>query len=131
LKKDRLLLLEEGHCFRDQALAYCQLRRVEDFDAFGASNLSTLVQMVANGMGLTLIPEISVELETTRVSVRLVRFEQPEPKRVLGLAWRATFPRKADFVEFGKLIVESVSGGKERAANLNEVRVPPAMPGWQ
>jgi LysR family hydrogen peroxide-inducible transcriptional activator len=116
MKNDRLLLLEEGHCFRDQALAYCQLRKVEDFDAFGASNLSTLVQMVANGMGITLIPEISVELEATRTPVRLVRFEQPEPKRTLGLAWRAASPRKRDFSEFGTLIVEAASSRTRKDA---------------
>ena len=104
LRNDRLLLLEEGHCLRDQALAFCDLRKVERIDMFGASSLSTLVQMVANGLGLTLLPEISVDLETRRADVRLMRFAEPEPSRVLGLAWRATSPRKRDFVELGKLI---------------------------
>jgi LysR family hydrogen peroxide-inducible transcriptional activator len=104
LRNDRLLLLEEGHCLRDQALAFCELRQVGSIDTFGASSLSTLVQMVANGLGLTLLPEISVDLETRRADVRLMRFAEPEPSRVLGLAWRATSPRKCDFVELGKLI---------------------------
>jgi LysR family transcriptional regulator, hydrogen peroxide-inducible genes activator len=104
LRNDRLLLLEEGHCLRDQALAFCELRQVGSIDTFGASSLSTLVQMVANGLGLTLLPEISVDLETRRADVRLMRFAEPEPSRVLGLAWRATSPRKRDFVELGKLI---------------------------
>jgi len=104
LKEDRLLLLEEGHCMRDQALAFCQLRQVDSINTFGASSLSTIVQMVANGLGLTLLPEISVELETRRADVRLMRFAEPEPSRILGLAWRSTSPRKRDFVELGKLI---------------------------
>lgn len=104
LKGDRLLLLEEGHCLRDQALAFCELRQVDSINTFGASSLSTLVQMVANGLGLTLLPEISVDLETRRADVRLMRFAEPEPSRVLGLAWRSTSPRKRDFVELGKLI---------------------------
>ena len=104
LRNDRLLLLEEGHCLRDQALAFCDLRKVERIDMFGASSLSTLVQMVANGLGLTLLPEISVDLETRRADIRLMRFAEPEPSRVVGLAWRATSPRKRDFVELGKLI---------------------------
>jgi LysR family hydrogen peroxide-inducible transcriptional activator len=54
LREDRLLLLEEGHCLRDQALAFCHLRKVESIDTFGASSLSTIVQMVSNGLGLTL-----------------------------------------------------------------------------
>ncbi len=53
LEGDRLLLLEEGHCMRDQALAFCNLRKVENINTFGASSLSTLVQMVANGLGMT------------------------------------------------------------------------------
>jgi LysR family hydrogen peroxide-inducible transcriptional activator len=109
VKNDRLLLLEEGHCLRDQALAFCQLRKVDSIDTFGASSLSTIVQMVANGMGLTFLPEISVGLETMHGKIRVMRFTDPEPKRVLGLAWRTTSPRKHDFVEVGKLIVACVA----------------------
>ncbi|MBX9592471.1 MAG: LysR family transcriptional regulator [Hyphomonadaceae bacterium] len=104
LKEDRLLLLEEGHCLRDQALAFCRLRQVDSINTFGASSLSTIVQMVANGLGLTLLPEISVDLETKHADVRIMRFAEPEPSRTLGLAWRSTCPRKRDFVELGKLI---------------------------
>ena len=107
LEEDRLLLLEEGHCLRDQALAYCQLRQVDSIDTFGVSGLSTIVQMVANGMGLTLLPEISVDLETRAGQVRLIRFEEPEPSRLLGLAWRSTSPRKRDFAEFGRLVMRA------------------------
>ena len=109
IKNDRLLLLEEGHCLRDQAQAFCQLRKVDSIDTFGASSLSTIVQMVANGMGLTFLPEISVGLETMHSKIRVMRFTDPEPKRVLGLAWRTTSPRKRDFVEVGKLIVACVA----------------------
>jgi LysR family hydrogen peroxide-inducible transcriptional activator len=109
VKNDRLLLLEEGHCLRDQAQAFCQLRKVDSIDTFGASSLSTIVQMVANGMGLTFLPEISVGLETMHGKIRVMRFTDPEPKRVLGLAWRTTSPRKHDFVEVGKLIVACVA----------------------
>ena len=113
VKNDRVLLLEEGHCLRDQALAFCRLRQVDSIDTFGASSLSTIVQMVANGMGLTFLPEISIALETMHGKIRIMRFTEPQPSRVLGLAWRATSPRKRDFVELGKLIVECVAG-KER-----------------
>lgn len=114
LKDDRLLLLEEGHCLRDQALAFCHLRKVENFNTFGASSLSTIVQMVANGLGLTLLPEISVDLETRRADVRLMRFVEPEPSRTLGLVWRASCPRKRDFAELGKLITSVTK--RKRAA---------------
>jgi len=105
---DRLLLLEEGHCLRDQALAFCHLRQVEGVDTFGASSLSTIVQMVANGMGLTLLPEISIGVEAIGGRVGIGRFADPEPARVLGLAWRTTCPRKEDFRALGKLVVEAV-----------------------
>ena len=79
LEEDRLLLLEEGHCMRDQALAFCSLRRIENINTFGASSLSTLVQMVANGLGMTLLPELAVPLETRRGDIHLMRFADPEP----------------------------------------------------
>jgi len=104
IKGDRLLLLEEGHCLRDQALTFCQLRQVDSINTFGASSLSTIVQMVANGLGLTLLPEISVDLESRHADIRVMRFAEPEPSRTLGLAWRSTCSRKRDFVEVGRLI---------------------------
>jgi LysR family hydrogen peroxide-inducible transcriptional activator len=116
IKEDRLLLLEEGHCLREQALAFCQLRQVDNIDTFGASSLSTIVQMVANGLGLTLLPEISVELESRHGDIRLMRFAEPEPSRTLGLAWRSTSPRKRDFVEFGRLVTSVAGRPAARAA---------------
>jgi LysR family transcriptional regulator, hydrogen peroxide-inducible genes activator len=116
LKHDRLLLLEEGHCLRDQALAFCELRQVDSIDTFGASSLSTIVQMVANGLGLTLLPEISVDVESRHAGIKLMRFTEPEPSRVLGLVWRATSSRKVDFAELGRLItaVSRQRGGAHR-----------------
>ncbi len=104
VESDKLLLLEEGHCFRDQALTFCGLRQIENAATFGVSSLTTLLEMVANGFGMTLIPEISVELETKRENIHLMRFEDPEPKRVIGLAWRKSSPRSNDFVQLGKII---------------------------
>ncbi len=107
-KHDRLLLLEEGHCLRDQALAFCNLREADSVDTFGASSLATIVQMVANGMGLTFLPEISVKVETAGGRVRIGRFMEPEPSRRLGLAWRASTPRKGDFKALGNLILDAI-----------------------
>jgi LysR family hydrogen peroxide-inducible transcriptional activator len=104
LQRDRLLLLEEGHCLRDQALAFCNLRRVENIDTSGASNLSTIVQLVANGMGMTLLPELSLDVEARSDGIKLMRFVDPEPQRTIGLAWRRSSPRKRHFVELGRLI---------------------------
>jgi len=104
LETEKLLLLEEGHCMRDQALAFCSLRRIENINTFGASSLSTLVQMVANGLGMTLLPELAVPLESRRGDIRLMRFADPEPQRVIGLAWRRSSPRKRHFEELGQMI---------------------------
>jgi LysR family hydrogen peroxide-inducible transcriptional activator len=113
LRRDRLLLLEEGHCLRDQALAFCHLRQVESIDTFGASSLSTIVQMVSNGLGLTLLPELSLELEAKRADIRLMRFTNPQPQRIIGLAWRESSPRKSDFATLADLVLEA-AGGKRR-----------------
>jgi len=104
LTQDRLLLLEEGHCMRDQALTFCRLRKIENIDTFGASSLATLVQMVKNGLGLTLLPEISLDVEARHGTLNIMRFADPEPSRTLGLAWRRTSPRKRDFVRLGQMI---------------------------
>lgn len=101
-----LLLLEEGHCLRDQALSFCALRNIDNVDSFGASSLSTLVQMVAGGLGQTLLPEMSLPLETTRNDVRITRFAAPEPARTVGLAFRKSSPLKADFAVLGDVILE-------------------------
>ncbi|MFN0023006.1 MAG: LysR substrate-binding domain-containing protein, partial [Parvularculaceae bacterium] len=63
VEEGRLLLLEEGHCLRDQALAYCSLQQVNSVNTFGASSLSTIVEMVSAGLGITLLPEISLPVE--------------------------------------------------------------------
>ncbi|HSD93210.1 MAG TPA: LysR substrate-binding domain-containing protein [Methyloceanibacter sp.] len=107
LADNRLLLLEEGHCLRDQALSYCHMVTPEARDSFGASSLATIVQMVANGYGVTLLPEMAIASEThSSGDIRLLRFRSPEPKREIGLAWRKTSPRKQDFMQFAELLRE-------------------------
>jgi LysR family hydrogen peroxide-inducible transcriptional activator len=113
---DKLLLLEEGHCFRDQALTFCGLRQIENAATFGVSSLSTLLEMVANGFGMTLIPEISVGLETRRGNIHLMRFEDPEPKRIIGLAWRKNSPRQSDFAKLGEIITAASEQAQEHTA---------------
>ena len=105
IEQERLILLEEGHCLRDQALAFCAPRR-ETPAGLGATSLSTVMQMVANGYGVTLVPKIAVgELRDERVKV--LRFRDPEPARSIGLAWRRTSPRKADFNALGQIVRET------------------------
>ena len=100
-----IALLEEGHCLRDQALSFCRLVTPEARESFGASSLATIVQMVANGYGITLLLEMAVASEIhTGGDIRLLRFHAPEPKREIGLAWRKTSPRKGDFIQFAELL---------------------------
>ena len=92
LRDMRLLLLEEGHCFRDQALALCNMRPAPPRELLDASALSTLVQMVAAGIGVTLIPEMAVAVETRSAAVSISRFDRPPPSRTIGMIWRRTSP---------------------------------------
>lgn len=92
LKTMRLLLLEEGHCFRDQALAVCEAQGGAPREILDASSLSTLVQMVAAGFGVTLLPEMALSVETRAAQVAITRFPPPEPRRGVGLIWRKTNP---------------------------------------
>ena len=108
----RLILLEEGHCLRDQALTFCANARRDV--SLGATSLATVMQMVANGYGVTLLPRIAVDVELRDERVKLLRFADPAPGRTVGLAWRRTSPRKADFAALGQLISETLAGSKSK-----------------
>jgi LysR family hydrogen peroxide-inducible transcriptional activator len=92
LRTMRLLLLEEGHCFRDQALSFCQTNSALPREMLEGSTLATLVQMVGAGIGVTLIPEMAVPVETRSASVSIVRFLHTKPARRIGMIWRKTSP---------------------------------------
>jgi LysR family hydrogen peroxide-inducible transcriptional activator len=104
----RLILLEEGHCLRDQALAFCATERRDSAAALGSTSLATVMQMVANGYGITLLPEIAAKLEARDKRVTLKRFRAPEPGRTIGLAWRKTSPRRRDFAALGEAVKRAV-----------------------
>ena len=92
LREMRLLLLEEGHCFRDQAISFCGGAAGRPRELLDASALGTLVQMVAAGIGVTLLPEMALEVETRAAAVSLARFPDPAPRRRIGMVWRAASP---------------------------------------
>lgn len=104
LQAMRLLLLEEGHCFRDQALSFCAPRTAEPQYIMEGSSLSTLVQMVGAGIGVTLIPEMALALETRSAPVSVARFPSPAPSRSVGMIWRKTSPLSAQFLDLGAII---------------------------
>lgn len=103
----QLLLLEEGHCFRDQALEVCGLRGGARRAGFDGSSLSTLVQMVGAGIGVTLIPEMAVAVETRGAPVAIQRFEAGPPARTVGMIWRRTSPLAADLREVAEVVRQS------------------------
>ncbi|MFD0987753.1 LysR substrate-binding domain-containing protein [Methyloligella solikamskensis] len=108
LQAEQLLLLEEGHCLRDQALALCSAAQPAAMRRFGATSLATLLQMVASGYGTTLVPEIAVQAEVKPQSgLKMIRFKAPEPSRTIGLTWRASSPRKPQMRKLGKLMKET------------------------
>lgn len=92
LRAMRLLLLEEGHCFRDQALSFCDLQSATPREMLDGSSLSTLVQMVSAGIGVTLLPEIALNVETRSAAVAVQRFSEPKPMRRIGMVWRKSTP---------------------------------------
>src|SRR6266545_2050622 len=104
LREMRLLLLEEGHCFRDQALAFCKMQLSPPREVLDASSLSTLVQMVGAGIGVTLIPEMAVPVETRSAPVSIARFNNPQPSRTIGMVWRKTSPLAAQLQQISEVV---------------------------
>lgn len=94
-----LLLLEEGHCLRDHALAACRLAEAAPVgERLQATSLHTLAQMVAGGMGVTLLPRMAVDAGLARgTGIATSSLDDPEAKRKIGFAWRPSSPRKAEF----------------------------------
>ena len=109
VKKRKLILLEEGHCLRDQALEYCAKERWNVASNLSATSLATVLQMVASGYGATLVPEVAVDVELRDDRVKLLRFVDPQPGRSIGLAWRRTSPRKVDFVALGQIVKNALN----------------------
>jgi LysR family hydrogen peroxide-inducible transcriptional activator len=99
LREMQLLLLEEGHCFRDQALSFCNITPTMPRKFFEASSLSTLVQMVSAGIGLTLIPEMALGVETRSADVSVARLATPEPSRRIGMIWRKSNPLAGQLIQ--------------------------------
>ena len=100
----RLMLLEEGHCFRDQALSFCKMTQAKPRNLMEGSSLSTLVQMVSAGMGVTLIPDMALGLETQSADVSVARFSRERPSRTIGMVWRKTSPLSEQLMQIGAIV---------------------------
>lgn len=110
LREMRLLLLEEGHCFREQALSFCDMGTVRPREILDGSSLTTLVQMVGAGIGVTLIPEIAMSVETRSAAVSIARFHEPQPSRTIGMIWRKTSPIARQLTEVADLVRSAADG---------------------
>src|SRR5580658_4004471 len=119
LRAMRLLLLEEGHCFRDQALSFCNMQSSPPREMLDASSLSTLVQMVSAGIGVTMIPEMAVAVEMRSASVSVVRFKNPQPSRTIGMVWRKTSPLARQLVQISDVVC--LAAGKTRGRQMSDL----------
>ncbi len=103
LDGESVLLLGDGHCFREQALALCTRARAHEAD-YTATSLATLAQMAAGGAGITLLPALSLSVENRRGDLALRPFVAPAPSRTLVLAWRKGSPLRAGLKEVAAAI---------------------------
>ena len=111
LVDEQLLMMEDGHCLRSHALQACRFVNPVRNETFRATTLRTLVQMVAAGLGITLMPQIAVEAELASTRNVAIRPLMPSrPSRTLVLAWRSTSSRGSEFKTLGNLIRASMTG---------------------
>ena len=112
---EEMLLLEDGHCLRDHALAACHLPRPPGGEVFQATSLYTLVEMVANGLGVTFLPEIALSAGLVKgTAVALKPLDRDSPPRTLGLVWRRGFHREGDVAALGAYLKGRLAGLKVR-----------------
>jgi len=104
LAPERILLLDEGHCFRDQTIAACRLDSDPGARTFAATSLSTIVEFVANGQGVTLLPGIALRKEATDPRIAIHPIAAPGAGRVLSLVWREATPFGDIFARIAEVI---------------------------
>jgi LysR family hydrogen peroxide-inducible transcriptional activator len=111
LPEERLLLLDEGHCLREHALAACRLEPAHHRDDFRATSLPTLVQMVANQLGITLLPKMAVDAGLLAGTGLITRdLADTTPARNIALVWRKTTPRAREFDLLAGVLKEFAAG---------------------
>lgn len=124
LREMRLLLLEEGHCFRHQALSFCDMSTSQPREMLDGSSLATLVQMVAIGIGVTLIPEMALPIETRSAAVSVARFRDPQPLRMIGMVWRKTSAMEAQLMQIAEIV-------RKEGLALRQASGLTTLPGWR
>lgn len=112
LHSEEMMLLEDGHCLRDQALEVCQRIGSHEMSGFQATSLETLRQMVASGAGVTLLPTLAAETNLGNENdLTIVPFSHPQPMRSIGIFYRPSSPRKPLFQELGRTIADRLPKG--------------------
>ena len=104
LAPERILLLDEGHCFRDQTIAACRLDSAPSTRTFAATSLSTIVEFVANGQGVTLLPQIALRKEANDPRIAIHQLASPGAGRLLSLVWREATPFTTIFESMAETI---------------------------
>ncbi|MDD9960032.1 MAG: hydrogen peroxide-inducible genes activator [Gammaproteobacteria bacterium] len=113
LRGESLLLLEEGHCLRDHALEACKLEKAETALVYQGTSLHTLVQMVANGLGVTLLPAISIQADVLGdTHLQLKHFSNENVSREIGMAWRKSDPRREEYLLLADFIRNNAPSAK-------------------
>ena len=115
LRDASVLLLDDGHCFRDQALAFCSSAKAHELE-FRATSLPTLAHMVAAGAGVTVLPELAVSTEAQRAGLRVRAFATPVPHRTLALVWRKRSPLASALGKLASTIREAYPGRRKQPA---------------
>ena len=109
LRGESLLLLEEGHCLRDHALEACKLGKDDAQIVYQGNSLHTLVQMVANGLGVTLLPQMAISADVLgETHLELKHFGEENVSREIGMAWRKSDPRREEYLLLADFIKNRV-----------------------
>ena len=104
LEPGKLLLLADGHCLTDHALQACNLQKLSQRKTYSASSLTTLIQMVSHGYGMTLLPEMAIDKRHIPENIKIIPFKNPKPTRRIGLAWLKSSLRETDFLKLAEII---------------------------
>ena len=109
ISASNMLLLDEGHCLRDHALKACNKEAKQKIDAFKATSLLTLVQMVASNAGITLLPDLVINSDFfKKTKIKILDYENNQNFREISLCWRVSSPRAKDFIEFSNFLRSNV-----------------------
>jgi LysR family hydrogen peroxide-inducible transcriptional activator len=118
IRAQKLLLLADGHCMKKHALAACGLRASRDPDPFAATSIFTLVQMVDNGLGVTLLPQMAIDAGLLKGTDLVALAVEDDPARDLGLVWRKGTSRRAEFELLGAALAKATRDSRKATSRV-------------